>query len=124
MARILVVDDVAFMRRTLSTIIKTLGYIAEEADGAKKAMELIEKEPPDLVFLDIDMPKMDGIEVLRWIRANEATQKMPVIICTAKGERGDIESALRNGASDYLRKPVDRKIVETRIARHLSNAPA
>lgn len=116
---ILVVDDVAFMRRILTTILKSLGYMTKEAEDAKSAAAKIDAHPPKLIFLDIEMPQTTGLDFLQAIRANEASRDIPVIICTAKAERKSIEAALKHGASDYLCKPIDRKTLEARLKKHL-----
>jgi len=116
---ILVVDDVAFMRRLLTTILKTLGYIVKEAEDVKTAKAKIAADPPNLIFLDLEMPQTTGLDLLKSIRENEATRGIPVIICTAKADRQHIEAALKLGASDYLCKPIDRKTVEARLKKHL-----
>jgi CheY-like chemotaxis protein len=116
---ILVVDDVAFMRRLLGGIIRTLGHDVLEVDSGEEAMKLIEKDPPDLIFLDLMMPGISGFKVCEWIRKNDATKKTPVIVCTANQERKTMEQAIRAGATDILCKPVSRDNVRERIDRHL-----
>lgn len=117
--QILIVDDVAFMRRMLSGIIKSLGYEVAEADSAAKAMELIQARTPSLIFLDLVMPDMDGIALCKWIRAHEATAHTPVVVCTAQQDRKSVEQAIHAGATDLLLKPVDKTKVKERIRKHL-----
>ena len=116
---ILVVDDVAFVRRLFVGIISELGHKVEEAESGEQALELITINPPRLIFLDLMMPQMSGFDVCEWIRANEATKKTPVVICTANRERMTLEHAIRSGATDILCKPVTKEGISTRLKRHL-----
>lgn len=119
---ILVVDDVAFMRRMLTTMLKSLGYETQEAEDARAAVAKIAASPPCLIFLDLEMPQTTGLELLKLLRVNESFQSIPVIVCTAKAERKSIDAALKLGVVDYLCKPIDRKMVEARVKKHLGES--
>jgi len=121
---ILVVDDVAFMRRVLVGILNSLGYKTTEAANGEEAVKEMRRQTPSLIFMDIVMPEIDGIALCQWVRKNEATRNVPVIICTAHQDRKNIEAAIRAGATDLLLKPVDRKKVRERLDRHLGAAEA
>lgn len=119
---ILVVDDAAFMRRMIAGIVRMLGYdVLDAADGAS-AIATMKQDPPVLVILDIMMPQMSGYQVCEWIRSNPATASVPVIVCTANQERKHLEQAIKAGASDFLCKPVTKKTLEDRLAKHLHSA--
>jgi CheY-like chemotaxis protein len=119
---ILVVDDAAFMRRMIARIVRMVGYdVLDAADGAS-AIATMKQEPPVLVILDIMMPQMSGYQVCEWIRSNPATASVPVIVCTANQERKHLERAIKAGASDFLCKPVTKKTLEARLAKHLHSA--
>ncbi|MWA06679.1 response regulator [Actinomadura sp. LD22] len=104
-ARILIVDDEPAVRESLSSSLQFEGYrVAEAADGVM-ALERLEAEPPDLVVLDVLMPRMDGLTTCRRLRAAGAT--MPVLMLTARDMVGDRVTGLDAGADDYLAKPFE-----------------
>ncbi|MFD0690176.1 response regulator transcription factor [Actinomadura fibrosa] len=104
-ARILIVDDEPAVRESLSSSLQFEGYeVAEAADGVT-ALERVEAERPDLVVLDVLMPRMDGLTTCRRLRALGAT--MPVLMLTARDMVGDRVTGLDAGADDYLAKPFE-----------------
>ncbi|MGI5329669.1 response regulator transcription factor [Actinomadura nitritigenes] len=104
-ARILIVDDEPAVRESLSSSLEFEGYrVAEAADGAM-ALERVQAERPDLVVLDVLMPRMDGLTTCRRLRALGAT--MPVLMLTARDMVGDRVTGLDAGADDYLAKPFE-----------------
>ncbi|MFB4303589.1 response regulator transcription factor [Actinomadura sp. NTSP31] len=104
-ARILIVDDEPAVRESLSSSLEFEGYrVAEAADGAA-ALQSVEAERPDLVVLDVLMPRMDGLTTCRRLRALGAT--MPVLMLTARDMVGDRVTGLDAGADDYLAKPFE-----------------
>lgn len=123
---ILVIEDLAFMRRLLAGIVKSLGYEVKEAENGQEAINLMKQKAPALVLLDLVMPQVSGFEVCEWMRANKPTEETPVIVCTARQERKSVEAALHAGASDFLIKPVDRRTLKQRIERYMPapNAPS
>ena len=92
--------------------------MVDAPDGAN-AIRTMQFDPPSLVILDMMMPQTSGIEVCEWMRSNEATRDIPVIICTAHQERKALEKAIRAGASDILFKPVTKENVQKRLEKHL-----
>jgi CheY-like chemotaxis protein len=102
LGRILIVDDLEDNRTLLVRRFQARNYEAVEADSGGKALELIASTAFDAVLLDIMMPGMDGLEVLRTIRAQEQSRLLPVIMVTAKTERHDILQALETGADDFI----------------------
>lgn len=105
--KILVVDDEERNRRLMSAILKNYGYVYETAINGVEALEKTETFQPDLIFLDIMMPEMDGYEVCKRLKENPATQHIPVVIITALMEREAMLKGLEAGANDFLLKPVD-----------------
>lgn len=105
MSQILIVDDSPVMQRLLGYMLTNAGYEVEEASNGPEALEVLGETPPDLIFLDIMMPEMDGFEVLRQIRERYEMKSLPVIILTAKAQDVDRETAMRAGANEYLTKP-------------------
>lgn len=107
--KILIADDSQFMRGILKDIVTSQGYEFVEAENGKVALEQYEKEKPDLVLLDIIMPEVDGIEVLKKIG-----NKAKVIVISAVGQDKMVEEAKDLGAVDYIVKPFDdKKVMET-----------
>jgi DNA-binding response OmpR family regulator len=119
--RILVVDDDAPSVKMISFLLREEGYDVVSADNGSAALDLVEREPPDLVILDVMMPHMDGFEVCRRIR-----QKMdvPIIFLSAKGETADKVSGLQLGADDYLAKPFEPAELLARVKAVLRRVEA
>jgi len=109
---ILVADDEASIRRILETRLKMVGYDVIVAEDGEEAVELFNKENPDLVVLDVMMPKMDGYGVTREIRR---TSDVPIIILTALGDVSERITGLELGADDYVIKPFSPKELEARV---------
>ncbi|MDY6795800.1 MAG: response regulator [Actinomycetota bacterium] len=112
--RVLIVDDDATMVNLLSTILEIDGFETIKALSGEEALEMVFKEPPDLVLLDIMMPEMDGFEVLAKLRSDQSTKRMPIIMLTARTDDKDIFEGWRRGADEYITKPFDpSELVET-----------
>lgn len=101
---ILLVEDDAFVSDIYQTRLEQEGYKMTLAENGIEAMKRIEEEVPDLILLDIIMPYMDGIEVLKKLKANDAWKKIPVIILTNLSQKEEVEEGLELGADDYLIK--------------------
>lgn len=110
--RILVVDDEASIRRILETRLKMVGYEVFTAADGEEAIDSYQKNNPDLVILDVMMPKMDGYGVTREIRK---TSETPIIILTALGDVSERITGLELGADDYVIKPFSPKELEARV---------
>lgn len=104
-SRILVVDDEPAVAEVLLDFFAEAGYTVDVALTGRDALTLIQRTPPDVVLLDIRMPDMDGVEVLRRIRA--AHPALPVIMITANDDIGLARATLKMGALDYVSKPFD-----------------
>lgn len=104
-SRILVVDDEPAVAEVLLDFFAEAGYTVDVALTGRDALTLIQRTPPDVVLLDIRMPDMDGVEVLRRIRAAHPT--LPVIMITANDDIGLARATLKMGALDYVSKPFD-----------------
>lgn len=105
MKTILVVDDYSVTQRVLGHILRLGGYTSLGAINGIEALEILEEEEIDLVICDIAMPEMDGITLLRKIRADARFQHLPVIMLTASGQDDDRVIAEDAGASGFLTKP-------------------
>ena len=114
--KIVVVEDEAAIRRVIVLALKTAGYRnVLEADNGLTGCDLVERERPQLVLLDLMLPGMDGMEVCRRLRANPVTRDTPVIMLTAKSEEHDVVLGLDAGANDYITKPFSKAILLARI---------
>lgn len=116
--KILIVDDEERNLKLMSAILKNYDYAFETAKNGLEALEKTEKFKPDLIFLDIMMPEMDGYETCRRLKEDPATRHIPVVIVTALMDRGALLKGLEAGANDFLLKPVDPAEVAIR-ARNL-----
>ena len=123
---ILVVDDNQQNLELLQVYLEDVDCRSIPASDGPQALEIIAKEPPDLILLDVMMPKMSGFEVCRRIKNDPKTSDIPVIMVTALNEFGDIERAIDSGTDDFLSKPVNKLELLTRIKtmlklKHLSD---
>jgi adenylate cyclase len=113
-SRILVVDDTAQNRRLMEAVLSPLGHAVSSAASGREALDLIAAEPPDLVLLDIVMPEMDGYEVCRSLRADPATQMLPIIMLTSSGDQDKVD-AIEAGADDFIARPFDAHELLARV---------
>lgn len=103
--RVLVAEDEPNILESLSFLLSRAGFeVSIETDG-RKALDAILEEVPDILVLDVMLPKMDGYEVLRQLRADPRAANLPVIVLTAKGQREERETALECGADIFITKP-------------------
>ncbi|MBQ0720893.1 MAG: diguanylate cyclase [Gammaproteobacteria bacterium] len=117
---ILIVDDAPGNIQLLAGLLKH-SYQIKVATGGLRCLELAQADPqPDLILLDIQMPDIDGYEVCRQLKAQDKTQKIPVIFVTGKDQAADEELGLTLGAVDYITKPYSPAIVEARINTHIT----
>jgi class 3 adenylate cyclase len=114
-ARILVVDDHATNRDILTARLGQHGYDMSEAADGEAALSSIKAHPPDLVLLDIEMPKLDGYEVCRRLKNDPSLPFIPVILCTARGGSQDMVAGFDSGADEYLVKPIDQAALVARV---------
>jgi DNA-binding response OmpR family regulator len=104
---ILVVDDDPVIQKLLLVNFEMEGYRVLTAGDGVEGMEVVAGELPDLILLDVMMPRMDGLEVVRRLKAVKRTQAVPVILLSAKAQATDISGGLDAGADDYVTKPFD-----------------
>jgi two-component system, OmpR family, alkaline phosphatase synthesis response regulator PhoP len=107
--RVLIVDDEPYLVRSLSFVLKKEGFLIESASDGKEAIEKANSFHPRLIFLDLQLPKMDGFEVCRAIRANPDISDSYIILLTAKGQEDDRRRGMEAGANEYLTKPFSPK---------------
>lgn len=114
---VLVVDDVPANRELLEGHLDELGYDVRQARDGVEALERIAEEEPDLILLDIDMPRLDGISVCERLKSHPTRRLIPIVILTASNDRGTRLRGIAAGADDYLSKPFDAKelLVRARV---------
>ena len=130
-ARILVADDNETNRDILAMRLQANGYEVLHAADGEEALAVTHAQRPDLILLDIMMPKLDGIEVCKRLKADATLPFTPIVLVTAKAESGDVVDGLDAGADEYLTKPVDQKALVARVKallrikeRHDAASPA
>jgi len=116
---ILIVDDVPANLALLAHILKNFGYKVRPVPSGALALKVAENEKPDLIFLDIMMPDMDGFEVCRRLKENKNLSDVPIIFISALNDTSDIVKALTSGGADYITKPFQAEEVKARAATHL-----
>jgi DNA-binding response OmpR family regulator len=120
--RVLVVDDEKDLVDLVSYNLQRNGYEVDAAHDGQQALDLIERDVPDLLILDLMLPGIDGTEVARRLRADARTAHLPIIMLTAKGEETDVVVGLTIGADDYITKPFSVKILLARVNTVLRRA--
>jgi adenylate cyclase len=113
--RILIVDDNETNRDILVTRLATHGYELTQAADGEEALVAARQQLPDLILLDVMMPKLDGVEVCRQLKGDAALPFMPIILVTAKADSKDVVAGLEAGADEYLTKPIDQIALVARV---------
>jgi len=103
--KILVVDDEPHVVRTLTFVLKKEGYDVSSAGNGEEALNLVHEHKPDLIFLDVMMPKKNGYEVCEEIKNDSAYSDIHIIMLSAKGQDADREKAIKIGANEFITKP-------------------
>jgi DNA-binding response OmpR family regulator len=112
---VLAADDDEDILDLVAFRLERSGYTVIVARDGEEALELAAKELPDLAVLDVMMPKLDGFEVTRRLRAEEDTRRMPIILLTARSQDADVQQGFEAGADDYLRKPFSPDELRARV---------
>jgi len=113
--RILIVDDNEANRDILETRLKVHGYELLQAADGEEALAAVQRDHPDLILLDVMMPKLDGVEVCRRIKGDATLPFTPIILVTSKSDTRDVIAGLDAGADEYLTKPVDQAALVARV---------
>ena len=119
MTKVLLVEDSMSTRNFMSKFLTKQGLQVETAIDGAQALEVLPKVLPDIVVLDIVMPKMNGYELCRQIKSDPKTKDVPVIICSAKGEDFDKYWGMKQGADAYIAKPFEEKELIATIKQYL-----
>jgi twitching motility two-component system response regulator PilH len=114
--KILVVDDSPTERHVMKTLLTGSGYEVITAESGEEAIAKARSELPDLVLMDIVMPGLNGYQATRTLSRDQVTRNIPIIVCTTKGQETDRIWGLRQGAQDYLVKPVNGQELLAKIA--------
>ena len=113
----LVVDDSRVVRKVARRIVEDLGFVCDEAEDGQKAYETCSKKMPDVILLDWNMPVMSGIEFLEKLREMENGSHPKVIFCTTENDMAHIMRAMNAGANEYIMKPFDSEIIESKFSQ-------
>ena len=120
--QVLVVDDSEMLRASVCKVVGDLGCTAIEAADGVEALEKVAAQLPDLIVLDLMMPQMGGMEVLRQLREQEQTSKIPVIVVTASSDLDSVQRAWGLQVIDYVRKPIRVAELRQRLGKYLGVA--
>ncbi len=119
--KILIVEDNPHNMRLIEMTIRDKGYALLRATNGEEALDMAARERPDLIIMDIQLPKMNGLEVTRRLRKNPLFNHTPIIALTAYAMKGDREKILESGCDAYLSKPIDTRQLPETIAQILLN---
>ncbi|HBA60217.1 MAG TPA: hypothetical protein DCZ92_05275 [Elusimicrobia bacterium] len=122
MANILVVDDDVVNRDILKTRLEAAGYRVTEAENGEEGINRAQQSPPDLIILDVMMPKVDGLLACRILKSDEKTRNIPIVMLTARSQQMEELRGWESGADEYLTKPCDHQRLLEIVAQFLSKA--
>ena len=117
--KILLVDDSRTSLFMEQMVLKKGPYDLITASNGLEGVEKAERELPDLILMDVIMPRMTGFEAVRELRARESTRGIPVIMVTTRGEGENVETGFESGCTDYLTKPIDPVLLLAKVRDHL-----
>lgn len=122
--KILLIDDEQKVLDLIAFRLQLLGYQAITGKSGEEALTLVEAHDPDLIILDVTMPGLDGLSVCSRLKKNEVTRGIPILMLTARTEVEDVNRAMAAGADDYVVKPYDPAVLQTKIRRLLAHCKA
>jgi two-component system, chemotaxis family, chemotaxis protein CheY len=123
MSRILIVDDSPTIRRMVKASLSAIAANFAEAASGLEAIEQLTLHPTSLMVLDLNMPDLHGLEVLKFVRSHPRLQALPVLVLTTRGDESSREAAVAAGATDYMTKPFVPHELSERVGRLLAGAP-
>ena len=119
--KILVVEDNKDSRELVVKVLKNRGYLLVEAVDGEDALRKVTEQPPDLILMDISIPKIDGFEVTRRLKGMDKSKDIPIIALTAHAMKGDREKALAAGCDGYISKPINVRQLPDQIQAFLTH---
>lgn len=119
MKKVLVVDDEVFIRKMIEVRLKAAGLTVIEAENGVSALDKAVSERPDLIIMDVMMPKMDGFEVCEAIRSDPRIADTPILMLTARGQMVDIQRAMALGIIEYITKPFSPRELAEKVLKIL-----
>jgi two-component system cell cycle response regulator DivK len=119
MAKILVVEDNEDSRELTVKVLKNKGFVTIEASDGEEAVEKAVREKPELILLDISIPKMDGYEVARRLKSLEEFREIPIVALTAHAMKGDREKVIASGFEGYISKPINVRELPDQVRSYL-----
>ncbi len=122
MAKILVADDDRDVRELIIFTLRFAGHEVWGVTNGEEAIQQAKLSPPDLILLDVRMPKMNGYEACRVLKADQVTTSIPVIFLSVRGEEAEVQTGLNAGAVDYILKPIGPDQLAEKVKFHLDKA--
>ena len=122
MKKVLVVDDEELFRIMISEILSAEGFEVIVAEDGEEAIEIASASLPDLILIDMNMPKMTGFQAIRTLKEKDETKNTPIVAVTAHDTTGDYEEAYDAGCDGYLSKPLDAVLLIEKVKELVSNA--
>lgn len=119
-ARLLVVDDNPTNLKLAAEVLEASGYVVDRAEDAEEALVAIHSRAPDLILMDVALPRKDGLALTRELKAAPATKHIPIIALTAFAMKGDEQKALEAGCDGYVAKPIDTRQLPVKVAETLA----
>ena len=123
MPNILVVEDEVHIQRLIKLVLEKNGYVVETVGSGEEALQRLKEGPkPDMILLDILMPGIDGLTVLKTIKAQAEFKELPVVMLTALAQENVVLQGIKLGAKDYIRKPFHPTELVKRLSKHIQAA--
>jgi DNA-binding response OmpR family regulator len=124
MAKILIAEDERDIRELVTFTLRYAGHEVHQATNGEEALNMAREIVPDLILMDVRMPKMTGYEACRHMKADEKLKNIPVVFLSAKGQETEIQTGLEVGATDYILKPFAPDQLIKRVSEILTKKPA
>jgi two-component system cell cycle response regulator DivK len=121
-AKVLYIEDNIENRTLVKRVLEVEGYVVLEADDGIDGLRIVQKEAPDLILIDINLPEIDGYEITTRLRQMESLSNIPIVALTANVLKGDRERSLEAGCDGYIQKPIDVDLLPAQIAAFLRQA--
>ena len=119
---VLIIEDEPDLQEILTYNLESIGYVVHVFDHGTRGLEAVQRLVPDIILLDVMLPGMDGLEICRHLRSNNATKRIPIVMLTAKSEEVDQLVGFQMGADDYVTKPFKMRVLIERIKSLLRRA--